>query len=122
MSRIGKVPVPVPAGVKVAVSDSTVAVEGPKGKLEQSFPSQVTVQVDEAAKQVVVNRHGETRQHKAMHGLVRALIRNMVVGVSAVTKRNWRSSGSATWRPCRRTFCNCGWAMPMSFKFLSQAT
>src|SRR4029079_8826275 len=82
MSRIGKVPVPVPAGVKVAVSDSTVAVEGPKGKLEQRFPSQVTVQVDEAAKQVVVNRHGETRQHKAMHGLVRALIRNMVVGVS----------------------------------------
>jgi large subunit ribosomal protein L6 len=82
MSRIGKIPVALPAGVKVAIADNTVAVEGPKGKLEQRFPTQVTVQIDEAAKQVVVNRHGETRQHKAMHGLVRALIRNMVVGVS----------------------------------------
>jgi large subunit ribosomal protein L6 len=82
MSRIGKLPVAVPSGVKVAVSDHTVAVEGPKGKLEQRFPAQVTVQFDEAGKKVVVTRHGETREDKAMHGLVRALVRNMVVGVT----------------------------------------
>jgi large subunit ribosomal protein L6 len=82
MSRIGKIPVTVPAGVKVAVSDHTVAIEGPKGKLQQSFPPEVAVQLDEAGKKVVVVRHGETRQHKAMHGLVRALIRNMIAGVT----------------------------------------
>jgi large subunit ribosomal protein L6 len=82
MSRIGKLPIPVPPGVKIAVSDHTVAVEGPKGKLEQRFPPQVAVQYDEPGKMVVVTRHGETRQHKAMHGLVRALVRNMVVGVT----------------------------------------
>src|SRR3954464_14391533 len=82
MSRIGKIPVAVPAGVKVAVSDHTVVIEGPKGKLQQSFPPEVAVQFDEAGKKVVIVRHGETRQHKAMHGLVRALIRNMVAGVT----------------------------------------
>ncbi len=82
MSRIGKLPVPVPAGVKIAVSEEAVAVEGPKGKLEQQLPSLVAVRWDEAAKSVIVSRQGETRQHKAMHGLVRALIRNMVVGVT----------------------------------------
>jgi large subunit ribosomal protein L6 len=82
MSRIGKIPVTVPAGVKVNVSDHTVAVEGPKGKLQQQFPPQVDVKFDEAGKKVVVSRHGESRQDKAMHGLVRALVRNMIVGVT----------------------------------------
>jgi large subunit ribosomal protein L6 len=82
MSRIGKIPVPVPAGVKIAITDHHVAVEGPKGKLEQRFPEQVDVKFDEPSKKVVVSRHGETREHKAMHGLVRALIRNMIVGVT----------------------------------------
>jgi large subunit ribosomal protein L6 len=59
-----------------------VAVEGPKGKLEQRFPAQVSVKYDESGKKVVVERHGETREDKAMHGLVRALVRNMVVGVT----------------------------------------
>lgn len=82
MSRIGKIPVAVPAGVKVAVSDRTVTVEGPKGKLAQTFLPMIDVNYDEAGKKVLIARQGETRQDKAMHGLVRALIRNMVVGVS----------------------------------------
>jgi large subunit ribosomal protein L6 len=82
MSRIGKIPVAVPAGVKVAVSDRTVTVEGPKGKLAQTFLPMIDVKYDEAGKKVLIARQGETRQDKAMHGLVRALIRNMVVGVS----------------------------------------
>ena len=82
MSRIGKIPVAVPAGVKVAVSDHTVTVEGPKGKLAQTFLPMIDVKYDEAGKKVLIARQGETRQDKAMHGLVRALVRNMVVGVS----------------------------------------
>jgi large subunit ribosomal protein L6 len=82
MSRIGKIPVAVPAGVKIAVSDHTVTVEGPKGKLAQTFLPIVDVKYDEADKKVVITRQGETRQDKAVHGLVRALIRNMVVGVT----------------------------------------
>jgi large subunit ribosomal protein L6 len=82
MSRIGKIPVPVPAGVKIAVNDRTVGVEGPKGKLEQMLPAMVAVKFDEPGKRIVVSRNGETRQHKAMHGLARALVRNMIEGVT----------------------------------------
>jgi large subunit ribosomal protein L6 len=82
MSRIGKIPVPVPAGVKIGVSGRKVAVEGPLGKLEGEFLPQVTVQFDEAGKRVLVTRDGDTRQAKALHGLTRALVRNMIVGVT----------------------------------------
>ncbi len=82
MSRIGKVPVGVPAGVKVAIDDATVSVEGPLGKLQQTFLPAIEVRFDEPAKQLLVARRGETRQHRALHGLTRALIRNMIVGVT----------------------------------------
>jgi large subunit ribosomal protein L6 len=82
MSRIGKVPVPVPANVKVAVTPGQVAVEGPLGKLQQSLMSVVAVKFDEAAKRVVVTRDGESRQARAAHGLTRALVRNMIEGVT----------------------------------------
>jgi large subunit ribosomal protein L6 len=82
MSRIGKIPVSVPAGVKVGVNGRKVAVEGPLGKLEGEFLPQVTVKFDEPGKRVVVSRDGDTRQAKAVHGLTRALVRNMIVGVT----------------------------------------
>ena len=82
MSRIGKQPVVVPSGVKVAVTGNTIAVEGPKGKLDWTFRSEVSVAFDEAAKQIVVSRDTDGRQSRALHGLTRALIHNMVVGVS----------------------------------------
>jgi large subunit ribosomal protein L6 len=82
MSRIGKIPVPVPANVKVAVTPGQLAVEGPLGKLQQSLMAIVDVKFDEAAKRIVVTRDGETRQAKAAHGLTRALVRNMVEGVT----------------------------------------
>jgi large subunit ribosomal protein L6 len=82
MSRIGKVPVPVPAGVKIAVADGAVAVEGPLGKLKQTFLPAVGVEFDEAGKRVLVTRKDETRQARALQGLTRALVRNMVVGVT----------------------------------------
>jgi large subunit ribosomal protein L6 len=82
MSRIGKIPVPVPANVKVAVSGSELAVEGPLGKLKQSFLPIVTVNFEDAAKRVVVTRKDDSRQAKAVHGLTRSLVRNMIEGVS----------------------------------------
>jgi len=82
MSRIGKIPVTVPSGVKVAIAGQDVSVEGPLGKLQRSFPSQVSVDYDEAGKQLVIGREDDSRQAKALHGLTRALIRNMTIGVS----------------------------------------
>jgi large subunit ribosomal protein L6 len=82
MSRIGKIPVQVPAGVKIAVADNTVSVEGPLGRLQQKLLPQVSVNFDEAARRVVVSRDGDTRQAKALHGLSRALVRNMIIGVT----------------------------------------
>src|SRR6185312_3974858 len=82
MSRIGKQPVVIPAGVKVGVSGSQISVEGPLGKLNWSFRPELSVKVEDGAKQVVIARNAESRQARALHGLSRALLQNMVVGVT----------------------------------------
>lgn len=81
MSRIGKKPIPVADGVKVSVADSVVAVEGPKGKLEFKYRPEVQVSVDEDGKAVVVSRDTEERTARELHGLTRAVINNMILGV-----------------------------------------
>ncbi len=83
MSRIGRKPVPVPANVKIAVADSTISVEGPKGKLSFTYKPAITVQHDEAGKQLVITRADDERESRALHGLTRSLIANMVQGVVA---------------------------------------
>jgi large subunit ribosomal protein L6 len=80
MSRIGKKPVSVPAGVNVTVHDQVVTVEGPKGKLEYAYRPEVQVAYDNAARSVTVSA-GSDRASKAFHGLTRSLIQNMVLGV-----------------------------------------
>jgi large subunit ribosomal protein L6 len=82
MSRIGKQPVPVPAGVKVRVADGKVHVEGPKGKLELAYHRAMKVELDEAAKIIQVTRPDDERTNRALHGLTRSLIANMVEGVT----------------------------------------
>ena len=82
MSRIGKIPIPVPDKVKVAITATEVAIEGPLGKLKQALMPVVSIQHDEAAKRLVVLRKDDSRQAKAAHGLYRALVRNMVEGVT----------------------------------------
>lgn len=82
MSRIGKKPVAIPAGVKVSVADREISVEGKLGKLVWSHRAEVDVQVDDEAKAVVVLRKNDDRQDRAYHGLTRALIQNMVIGVA----------------------------------------
>jgi large subunit ribosomal protein L6 len=81
MSRIGKQPIPVPAGVKVRVADGRVFVEGPKGKLELDHHRNIRVEVDGDGKTVRVTRPDDDRQNRALHGLTRSLIANMVAGV-----------------------------------------
>lgn len=83
MSRIGKIPVPVPGGVKVQLSGRQVSVSGPKGNLSWTAPATATLVYDEAAKQIHVKRTDDSKQSRANHGLTRALIANMVHGVSA---------------------------------------
>ena len=82
MSRIGNKPVTIPDGVKVTVSGSVVTVEGKLGKLEFEFRPEISVTVDDETKSVIVTRADEERQSRALHGLTRALIQNMVVGVT----------------------------------------
>src|SRR5687767_7389243 len=80
MSRIGKMPIVVPPKVKVEVKGQNVHVEGPKGKLDVVIPNRTTVAVE--GDKIVVTRKGEDAQAKALHGLSRALVNNMVKGVS----------------------------------------
>src|SRR5712672_2654014 len=80
MSRIGKQPIVIPAKVKVDVQGQKVSVEGPKGKLNWELPNRTGLKVDNG--QVVVSRQGDDAQAKALHGLSRALVNNMVRGVS----------------------------------------
>jgi len=81
MSRIGKKPIDVPGDVKIAIAGSKVTVEGPKGKLEREFRPEVSVKMDDDSKQVVVSANGQDRVSRSLHGLTRALVQNMVVGV-----------------------------------------
>jgi len=79
MSRVGKQPISLPKGVTVSVADGQVKVKGPKGELTQSLVSRVSVSVD--GETVQVNRADESRPSRANHGLMRALVANMVLGV-----------------------------------------
>jgi large subunit ribosomal protein L6 len=81
MSRIGKIPVKVPQGVKVNFQDEVMTVEGPKGKLTQKYHPVITFEAGNG--EIVVGRINEEKQTKAFHGLYRNLLNNMVVGVSA---------------------------------------
>ncbi len=80
MSRIGKLPVRIPHGVKVITADNIISVEGPKGKLTQDFKSEVFIDVKEGEVHVVTNSN--TKKANSYHGLYRQLINNMIIGVS----------------------------------------
>ena len=81
MSRIGKLPVSVPAGVEVSINGNEVTVKGPKGELTRSFYSALTIEQAED-NSIVVTRPDDERDSRAQHGLTRTLINNMVIGVS----------------------------------------
>ena len=81
MSRVGKAPIALPQGVTINVSaDNVITIKGPKGELYQAVNGDITVEQEEG--QLVVKRPSDQKRHKALHGLYRALINNMVVGVT----------------------------------------
>jgi len=80
MSRIGKKPITVPSGVEVNIDGAQVTVKGPKGTLERSLPGPISVRQDDA--ELIVERTDDERESRALHGLSRALLNNMVVGVT----------------------------------------
>jgi large subunit ribosomal protein L6 len=80
MSRIGRTPVPLPSGVEIKVEGRELTVTGPKGSLERRLPGDISVRQEGA--EVVVERPDDERENRALHGLVRSLVNNMVLGVS----------------------------------------
>ena len=91
MSRIGKLPINVPAGVTISVQDTLVTVKGPKGVLTQEIDPHITVTIEEGI--CHVSRHDDEKQNRAFHGLYRSLIHNMVVGVSEGYKKTMELVG-----------------------------
>ena len=85
MSRIGKLPIAIPAGVTVTVKDNVVSVKGPKGEMAQTITGGIAVNVEDA--QIIVTRPNDEKASRSLHGLYRALINNMVTGVSVGYKK-----------------------------------
>lgn len=94
MSRIGKQPVTIPDGVTVSVTGDAVVVKGKKGELRQALNPGVTVKVDDGAKAVQVDRRSNSKQDRALHGLYRSLIQNMVIGVTEGYEKRLRIVGT----------------------------
>ena len=93
MSRIGKKPVPITSGVKIAVQDRLLKFEGPKGKLQLQVHPAVDVKMDTAKNEMVVTRRDDEKQSKALHGLTRSLIANYIEGVAKGYKKSLEIQG-----------------------------
>ena len=86
MSRIGKLPIAIPAGVEVKLEGQTLAVKGPKGTLTRDVHRDMTVKIEEG--QMMVTRPSDQKEHRALHGLTRALLANMITGVTKGFERS----------------------------------
>ncbi len=86
MSRIGRLPVAVPSGVTITIKDSRVTVKGPKGEISQNFMPSMAIKLEDS--KLIVNRPNDTKQNKALHGLTRSLLNNMVIGVTKGWEKN----------------------------------
>ena len=80
MSRIGRAPITVPSGVEITITDGNLTVKGPKGTLARPIPGEITVRQEDST--LLVERPNDERQNRALHGLTRSLVNNMVVGVT----------------------------------------
>lgn len=91
MSRVGKLPIPIPKGVSVKINKNAVSVKGPKGELSRDFPPEMGIAEEDG--QIKVTRNSDNRIHRAKHGLVRSLLNNMVIGVSDGYKKELQIEG-----------------------------
>ena len=115
MSRIGKKPVPVPQGVTVAVDGTTVTVKGPKGELSRSFADGMKIRVEND--EVVIERPSEEKNVRALHGLTRALIANMVQGVTEGFKKTLEiiGVGYRAEKKGKNLVVNVGYSHPVEY-------
>ena len=120
MSRIGKQPIAIPAKVKVEVKGQQVFVEGPKGKLNWLLPRHTSVKVDNG--KVLISRQGDTDEVKALHGLSRALVNNMVRGVSEgfVKKLEIQGVGFKAAVQGKAVNLNLGYSHPINYPIPDQ--
>lgn len=116
MSRVGKIPVEIPKGVEVALKDGVCFVKGPKGELNYRFPDKFVVKLEEG--KIIVERPDDTRQNKALHGLARTLIRNMVVGVSSGFEKKLEiiGVGYKVAKQANHIQINVGYSHPVMFE------
>jgi large subunit ribosomal protein L6 len=119
MSRIGAKSIAIPGGVTVTPGPQGVSVKGPKGELSQAITGGVKIEVDAAKKIIAVKRAGEGRQDRALHGLYRALLRNMVEGVATGFKKNLEIEGvgyNAKLDGKEKLVLNIGFCLPVELK------
>ena len=115
MSRIGRLPIPVPAGVTVTIADdNTVTVKGPKGELSQKVNKDI--KVEQVGAEIIVSRPSDSKPHRSMHGLYRSLINNMVTGVTKGFEKGLEIQGVgwrvAEWNKNQLTI-NVGYSHPV---------
>jgi large subunit ribosomal protein L6 len=116
LSRIGKLPVQVPTTVKVSLAPGRVAVEGPKGKLERTLPSQITIKQEDGS--LVFERPDDDFRNRALHGLVRSLVANMVEGVEKGFTKNLElvGVGYRVAKQGEEVVLSLGYSHPIRFK------
>lgn len=116
MSRVGNKPISVPETVKININDSTITVEGPKGKLIRNIPAGINAEYKD--NQIVVKRANETKFVKALHGLIRSLINNMVCGVTEGFKKELevRGVGSRIDVKGKNLVMNIGFSHPVNYE------
>lgn len=117
MSRIGKLPVSIPSGVTITVDDSNVVtVKGPKGELKQQMPKDMIIEQENGS--LTVKRPSDDKAHRALHGLTRSLIHNMVVGTTEGFKKNLEivGVGYRAQMQGENLVLNLGYSHPVEFK------
>lgn len=115
MSRIGKKPIEIPAGVTVTINDNTVTVKGPKGELTRSFNPDLTITVEDNI--LTVTRPSDSKEHRTFHGTTRALLANMVEGVSKGFERTLEliGVGYRAQKQGNKLVLNVGYSHPVEF-------
>ena len=115
MSRIGRMPVVIPPGVNVNIEGSLIRVKGPKGVLEQTLPTDISVSMEDGTLQV--QRPSDERQHRSLHGTLRAIINNMVIGVSSGFTKTLEVNGVGYRADMdgKKLVLNVGYSHPVTF-------
>ncbi|ETI69246.1 MULTISPECIES: 50S ribosomal protein L6 [Neobacillus] len=116
MSRIGKKPIEIPAGVTVTLNNNTVTVKGPKGELTRSFNPDIAINIEENI--ITITRPSDVKEHRALHGTTRAVIANMVEGVSTGFTRNLEliGVGYRVQKQGNKLVLNVGYSHPVEFE------